>query len=683
MDEFDFDDFDLDYGLNNLFDFDNGLDAELYSNDGLNYGLRVDDRLNRELDSDDGSNLEWDSDNELDFHNGWDEFLDFDDRFETENQLHPIIFRTIPRYSIPKELAEVLKENLKLYNGISDESLEYLSLLRDLPDVQYIKGTNYLEFLELLLHLEEYYSKESAVQIFRDKINRTESFLHSDRVDIRIPLKLLNKNLKDSLKPNNIIEVQELESPTKYNSVITEVGLKQNIVNVEATSSFVNIYQEESEYIVKLNISNWPIRVCHYAISLLDESKLSSLLNPTPRELCREPFPVLFWFNKNIKRNPEQMQAVQRILDQTARPSPYLVFGPPGTGKTVTIVEAISQITKNLKKTVLVCTPSNAAADEITKRLLPNIEQELICRLNSRSRDRRDIDTSIHCCSYSLLSRCMIWSKSVFITTLVGCTSYIFIDEAGQATQPETLIPLGLARLNDDANCAQLVLSGDPKQLGPVVKTKIGQHLLGESMLERMMNRVKLYQRDKNGKYNPNFLTKLVKNFRNHEAILRIPNQLFYENELVSFGGEEIFRSKNWSKLPNKKFPIIFHAVHGTEKKLVGSTSACNQLEVEIVVKYVSALLGERMGEREIEETDIGIVSPFKSQDMESKLATEVVGGVRVVRVRIWPFVYANDILLYAKSEKASKEMMKRLRRYLHKNRLFKYGTVRERRFRR
>lgn len=83
------------------------------------------------------------------------------------------------------------------------------------------------------------------------------------------------------------------------------------------------------------------------------------------------------------------MQAVQRILGRTAYPSPYLVFGPPGTGKTATIVEAISQIwqTDPSSNRILVCTPSNAAADEITKRLVRNIPENLIYRMFSPSRD--------------------------------------------------------------------------------------------------------------------------------------------------------------------------------------------------------------------------------------------------------------------------------------------------------
>jgi Primosomal protein N'' (replication factor Y) - superfamily II helicase len=45
-----------------------------------------------------------------------------------------------------------------------------------------------------------------------------------------------------------------------------------------------------------------------------------------------------------MKRNPEQQQAVQNIVSGTSYPAPYLIFGPPGTGKTVTVVEAVTQV---------------------------------------------------------------------------------------------------------------------------------------------------------------------------------------------------------------------------------------------------------------------------------------------------------------------------------------------------
>jgi len=60
----------------------------------------------------------------------------------------------------------------------------------------------------------------------------------------------------------------------------------------------------------------------------------------------------MIWLNRNLyfrsfydrNLNGEQQQAVQKILSGSSRPAPYLVFGPPGTGKTVTLVEAIKQV---------------------------------------------------------------------------------------------------------------------------------------------------------------------------------------------------------------------------------------------------------------------------------------------------------------------------------------------------
>ena len=50
------------------------------------------------------------------------------------------------------------------------------------------------------------------------------------------------------------------------------------------------------------------------------------------------------FYDAKLHDNEEQEQAVKNIVTGTSRPIPYLVFGPPGTGKTVTIVEAIKQV---------------------------------------------------------------------------------------------------------------------------------------------------------------------------------------------------------------------------------------------------------------------------------------------------------------------------------------------------
>lgn len=50
------------------------------------------------------------------------------------------------------------------------------------------------------------------------------------------------------------------------------------------------------------------------------------------------------WFNKAIEKNPQQQSAIRNIVYNSSQNSPYLVFGPPGTGKTVTLVETIMQV---------------------------------------------------------------------------------------------------------------------------------------------------------------------------------------------------------------------------------------------------------------------------------------------------------------------------------------------------
>jgi helicase MOV-10 len=92
------------------------------------------------------------------------------------------------------------------------------------------------------------------------------------------------------------------------------------------------------------------------------------------------------WFNENIQSNPEQVQAITHIVNGTSYPAPYIIFGPPGTGKTSTITETICQLWKMLPTArILVTAQSNAACNEVGERLLKYLPKKDIYRLFARS----------------------------------------------------------------------------------------------------------------------------------------------------------------------------------------------------------------------------------------------------------------------------------------------------------
>ncbi|KAK2500261.1 hypothetical protein MC885_018589 [Smutsia gigantea] len=223
------------------------------------------------------------------------------------------------------------------------------------------------------------------------------------------------------------------------------------------------------------------------------------------------------FFNPVLNEN--QKLAVRRILSGDCRPLPYVLFGPPGTGKTVTIIEAILQVYHALPDSrVLVCTPSNSAADLVCLRLHESqaLRPGAMVRVNATCRSEETVTDAIkpYCKdgedvwkasrSRVIISTCSSAGLFYQIGVRVGHFTHVFVDEAGQASEPECLIPLGL--ISDVSG--QIVLAGDPMQLGPVIKSRLATaYGLSVSMLERLMCRP-VYLRDEAafgacGAYNP------------------------------------------------------------------------------------------------------------------------------------------------------------------------------------
>ncbi|XP_072754735.1 probable RNA helicase armi [Anoplolepis gracilipes] len=365
----------------------------------------------------------------------------------------------------------------------------------------------------------------------------------------------------------------------------------------------------------------------------------------------------LNWFNKKL--NYYQKEAVKNIIQGLARPLPYVIFGPPGTGKTITLCETILQILTVIPESrLLVATPSNSSANLITERLLDSnilkpgdlirliayhclddgsIPEKLLpyCATAELAAEGTSKNFSYHengpklNCTMSILGRHRITIGTCSALGILynvgfphGHFSHIMVDEAGQATEPEIMIPLSFIH----SEHGQVVLAGDPMQLGPVVQSKLAAHFgFSESFLSRLLQQFP-YQRDPEGfeefSYDPRLVMKLVMNYRSLPEILYLPNSLFYASELQSQISHENSEEANLLRMLKAELPqrdgsppaIVFHGVNGENHRDIESPSWYNLEEATQVYLYLLKLY--KYG---LESDDIGIITPYQKQVMQIK----------------------------------------------------------------
>lgn len=179
-------------------------------------------------------------------------------------------------------------------------------------------------------------------------------------------------------------------------------------------------------------------------------------------------------------------------------------FNRPGTGKTVTIVEAMQQLLQNPEVRILACAPNNSAADLIAQKLI-GLGKTQLFRLNSLTRRIQDLPKTLK--DFALINENTVFAippvedlrkYRVIVSTCMsggvpanmgvrrGHFTHIFIDEAGQGKEPEIMVPIKSVA-NEKTN---IILAGDNQQLGPVVHSNIANALgLKTSYLSRLMDR--------------------------------------------------------------------------------------------------------------------------------------------------------------------------------------------------
>ncbi|KDQ59997.1 hypothetical protein JAAARDRAFT_125682 [Jaapia argillacea MUCL 33604] len=402
-------------------------------------------------------------------------------------------------------------------------------------------------------------------------------------------------------------------------------------------------HSPSQRYNVRFKLNRIPLRRQHEALDtalsvdrLFFPQQVHVLsLNPPP--------PTMRVYNNLIATNPPQVRAVTSILRLKPGSTPFIVFGPPGTGKTVTIVEAIRQILReNPNAKILACAPSNSAADLIASRLAMLSTQELF-RFYAPSRSPNTVPTDLEEFAYTkemaindgqlglgqnfefrrnvhfsappmvvlkrfrvIVSTCVSASFAHGVGLPRGHFTHIFVDEAGQATEPEVMVAI---RTMAD-NSTNIVLSGDPKQLGPVIRSPIARELgLEKSYIERLMEGG-VY--DETAAHSTS-VVKLVKNFRSHQAILKFPNERFYRGELQPFADPTVINSFiNSPHLVNPKFPIVFHGIRGKDDREASSPSFFNIDEALQVKGYIERLKANR--QFRITDAEIGVIAPYHAQ---------------------------------------------------------------------
>ncbi|PKU37167.1 helicase mov-10 [Limosa lapponica baueri] len=544
--------------------------------------------------------------------------------------------REIPlsTYQYPKSLKDTI-----LHGPNPSSSWAAMRSLLEAP----LQPGNYQKKFQLLLHLEEI---QMEVDIRRYDMQDVP--MVQDRGLLVLDVPGVAENRPSVLRGDHLFVHLSSErdcSPlVQYKGYVHGVELEK--VRLGFSSKLQKKFVNNLRFDVTFTFNRLPLQVQHRAAALAMERGLSSLLFPTAschKSLCTGTFQPR-WFDRKLQANEEQRRAVTHIVTGMSRPAPYLIFGPPGTGKTVTLVEAIKQVWTCFKDArILACAPSNSAADLLCQRLIKDIAPRYIYRLIASSRSYQEVPADIRpCCNWDDGQSCYVYPSKehlgryrILITTLVtagrlasanfppGFFSHVFIDECGQAVEPESVVAIaGLLTAMDqesNPNGGQLVLAGDPQQLGPVLRSPLAiEHGLGTSLLERLMLHNPLYKKSSGG-YDPQFVTKLLWNYRSHEAILRIPNELFYDSELKACESDALdVRSLYcaWDELPKKGFPIIFHGVCGEDRREAKSPSFFNTSEIEVLVHYLKKLLQSRGkgGCPSVSPKEVGIISPYRKQ---------------------------------------------------------------------
>lgn len=461
-----------------------------------------------------------------------------------------------------------------------------------------------------------------------------------------------------SLQSGSVVSVFGMDGNAEVGQVMgVAAAVQKDKMKIMLSTEHIPDWLPDSKLGINLEFDDKTYKEMNAAIRQVIEPKKNERLQEL-RETLTGPHTPAFSEWERVYHNPDlnesQNRAVVRALEAH---EVALIHGPPGTGKTTTLVQAIKE-TLTREHQVLICAPSNTAVDLLASkcdelglsvvrmgnparvdesmqkltldgrmsehedyRSLRKIRKEaekirkkaLKYKRTFTGQDRRrrkelleearELKSHAKKLEDYILHQILNRSQ-VVASTLTGSAHSllqrkrfhtVFIDEAAQALEPACWIPLMRAD--------RVILAGDHFQLPPTVKSfEAEKKGLGHTLFEYIMEQ------------KPEASVMLEQQYRMHYQIMGFSAQQFYSGKLTADP------SVRYRGLSGDMPPVEFVDTAGcgfTEKRNPETLSTANPEEGELLMRHLATLLNQLEAEKpELFEQglSIGIIAPYREQ---------------------------------------------------------------------